>query len=257
MNGKLLLKGPLPDLPVPRPHVDVVARSRSSKPASRWADRSCATRRIVRRRPGEDPAVPAAAGLGLRERPQLQGLRGRPARGREGAVLPDGHPASRRRPARDLGRCRNRLLQPRVQHRPRPEPEHRGRTVDPEHRASRPPWATTCSSTPRSPRSSTPKRSVVVRYRQAGMDNEVEARCVVLTTPATVSHQVAVDLPQDVRDALGTVGLRALRERGVPHERVHSPAVGCRVRDRHAEAVVQHRAQPVQPRPGDLEPGPR
>ena len=49
------------------------------------------------------------------------------------------------------------------------------------------------------------KRSVVVRYRQHGVDLEVEGRCVVLATPATVSHRVAVDLPQDIRDALGKV----------------------------------------------------
>ena len=49
------------------------------------------------------------------------------------------------------------------------------------------------------------KRSVVVRYRQNGMDNAVEARCVVLATPATVSHRVAVDLPRDVREALGKI----------------------------------------------------
>ena len=48
-------------------------------------------------------------------------------------------------------------------------------------------------------------QSVVVRYRQDGMDNEAEGRCVVLATPATVSHRVAVDLPQDIRDALGKV----------------------------------------------------
>ena len=49
------------------------------------------------------------------------------------------------------------------------------------------------------------QHSVVVRYRHNGMDNEVEGRCVVLATPATVSHRVAVDLCQDVRDALGKV----------------------------------------------------
>ena len=91
------------------------------------------------------------------------------------------------------------------------------------------------------------KRSVVVRYRQDGVDNEVEGRCVVLATPATVSHRVAVDLPQDIRDALGKVRLRALRERRVPHRRVHSSAVGRRLRHRDAEAVVQHRAEPGQP----------
>ena len=49
------------------------------------------------------------------------------------------------------------------------------------------------------------KRSVIVRYRQDGLDKQVEARCVVLATPATVSHRVAVDLPPDVREALGAV----------------------------------------------------
>jgi len=49
------------------------------------------------------------------------------------------------------------------------------------------------------------KRSVVVRYRQDGVDKEVEGRYVVLATPATVSHRVAVDLPRDVREALGKV----------------------------------------------------
>src|SRR5262249_26870250 len=49
------------------------------------------------------------------------------------------------------------------------------------------------------------QRSVVVRYRQAGADHEVEARFVVLATPATVSHRVAVDIPEDIRGALGRV----------------------------------------------------
>ena len=49
------------------------------------------------------------------------------------------------------------------------------------------------------------QRSVVVRYRQAGADREVEGRFVVLATPATVSHRVAVDIPQDIREALGKV----------------------------------------------------
>jgi oxygen-dependent protoporphyrinogen oxidase len=46
------------------------------------------------------------------------------------------------------------------------------------------------------------RESVVVRYRQGGSDHEVEARTVVLATPATVAHRVAVDLPADVRGAL-------------------------------------------------------
>ncbi|MEI5522064.1 FAD-dependent oxidoreductase [Streptomyces brasiliscabiei] len=47
--------------------------------------------------------------------------------------------------------------------------------------------------------------SVVVRYRQDGVAREVEARCVVLATPATVSHRVAVDLDRDVREALSKI----------------------------------------------------
>ncbi|MFC9456622.1 NAD(P)/FAD-dependent oxidoreductase [Streptomyces sp. NPDC058430] len=49
------------------------------------------------------------------------------------------------------------------------------------------------------------KDSVVVRYRQDGTEQEVEARCVVLATPATVSHRVAVDLDRDLREALSKV----------------------------------------------------
>jgi oxygen-dependent protoporphyrinogen oxidase len=47
--------------------------------------------------------------------------------------------------------------------------------------------------------------SVVVRYRQDGTDREVEGRCVVLATPATVAHRVAVDLPAEIREALGKI----------------------------------------------------
>ncbi len=49
------------------------------------------------------------------------------------------------------------------------------------------------------------KDSVVVRYRENGQDRELEARYVVLATPATVAHKVAVDLPGDIRDALGRI----------------------------------------------------
>jgi oxygen-dependent protoporphyrinogen oxidase len=48
-------------------------------------------------------------------------------------------------------------------------------------------------------------RSVLVRYRQDGMEHEAEGRFAVLATPATVSQRVAVDLPPDIRDALGKV----------------------------------------------------
>ncbi len=47
--------------------------------------------------------------------------------------------------------------------------------------------------------------SVVVRYRQDDVDKEVRARYVVLATPATVSHRVAVDLDRDVRHALSKI----------------------------------------------------
>jgi oxygen-dependent protoporphyrinogen oxidase len=47
--------------------------------------------------------------------------------------------------------------------------------------------------------------SVVVRYRQDGVDKQVRARYVVLATPATVSRRVAVDLDPEVREALSKV----------------------------------------------------
>lgn len=45
----------------------------------------------------------------------------------------------------------------------------------------------------------------VVRYSQDGKEHEVQTRTVVLATPATVSRQVAVDLPTSTRDALAQV----------------------------------------------------
>lgn len=47
--------------------------------------------------------------------------------------------------------------------------------------------------------------SAVVRYRENGVEKEVEARCVVLATPATVSHRIAVDLDREVREALSKI----------------------------------------------------
>ncbi len=47
--------------------------------------------------------------------------------------------------------------------------------------------------------------AVEVRYTQDGNDRTVQARCAVLATPATVTHKIAVDLPEDVRDALGQI----------------------------------------------------
>lgn len=49
------------------------------------------------------------------------------------------------------------------------------------------------------------KDSVVVRYRQDGVDREEEARTVVLATTADVSHKIGVDLPEELRGALGQI----------------------------------------------------
>jgi protoporphyrinogen/coproporphyrinogen III oxidase len=49
------------------------------------------------------------------------------------------------------------------------------------------------------------KDSVLVRYRQGGAEREVQARCVVLATTASVSHRVAVDLDDDIRQALSRI----------------------------------------------------
>jgi protoporphyrinogen/coproporphyrinogen III oxidase len=49
------------------------------------------------------------------------------------------------------------------------------------------------------------KDSVIVRYSQGGIDREVEARAVVLATTADVSHRIGVDLPEDLRGALGQI----------------------------------------------------
>lgn len=48
-------------------------------------------------------------------------------------------------------------------------------------------------------------KSVVVRYTQGGVDKEVEARTVVLACTADVSHKIAVNIPEDLRDALGKI----------------------------------------------------
>ena len=47
--------------------------------------------------------------------------------------------------------------------------------------------------------------SVVVRYQQNGVEHEVEARTVILATPAPISHKIAVNLESDMRDALGKI----------------------------------------------------
>ena len=47
--------------------------------------------------------------------------------------------------------------------------------------------------------------SVLVRYSRHGTEHELRARCVVLATTASVSHRVAVDLDDDVREALARI----------------------------------------------------
>ncbi|MCI9888540.1 FAD-dependent oxidoreductase [Micrococcales bacterium 31B] len=47
--------------------------------------------------------------------------------------------------------------------------------------------------------------SVIVRYRQHGVDHEVEARTAILATTADVTRRIAVTVPDDLRAALGTV----------------------------------------------------
>lgn len=47
--------------------------------------------------------------------------------------------------------------------------------------------------------------SVTVRYRQAGVDQEVQGRTAVLATTADVSHRIGVNLPEDLREALSRI----------------------------------------------------
>lgn len=46
---------------------------------------------------------------------------------------------------------------------------------------------------------------VVVRYREDGQDHEVTARTAVLATPAPITRRLGVDLPADLREALGRI----------------------------------------------------
>ena len=92
--------------------------------------------------------------------------------------------------------------------------------------------------------------SVVVRYRQDGIDREVEARCVVLATPATVAHRVAVDLPTDVRDALGKVVYGPHVSAAFLTDETSAAPLGRLLRHRLPQALVRHRAQPGEHRPG-------
>jgi oxygen-dependent protoporphyrinogen oxidase len=49
------------------------------------------------------------------------------------------------------------------------------------------------------------KNTVVVRFRQNGVEREIRARCVILATTANVSQRIAVDLDDEVRDALAKI----------------------------------------------------
>ncbi|MDX6233123.1 MAG: protoporphyrinogen/coproporphyrinogen oxidase [Nocardioidaceae bacterium] len=47
--------------------------------------------------------------------------------------------------------------------------------------------------------------SVVVRYLQDGVEHRIEARSVILATTADVTHRIAVDLDDDIREALSQI----------------------------------------------------
>ncbi|MFC9553536.1 protoporphyrinogen/coproporphyrinogen oxidase [Rhodococcus sp. NPDC056960] len=49
------------------------------------------------------------------------------------------------------------------------------------------------------------KDHVVVRYTKDGVDHEVKARTAVLATPASISHRLGVNLPDDLREALSKI----------------------------------------------------
>lgn len=46
---------------------------------------------------------------------------------------------------------------------------------------------------------------VLVRYTRGGVAHEVQARTAVMATPAPITHRAAVNLPEDLRDALSQV----------------------------------------------------
>ena len=78
MNGKLLIKGPVQTYPfrIPMP---LSSRAALIKAGIKVSGQVLRYARIMRRRPGEDPALRQQRHLRLREQPQLPGLRGRPA----------------------------------------------------------------------------------------------------------------------------------------------------------------------------------
>lgn len=49
------------------------------------------------------------------------------------------------------------------------------------------------------------KDSVTVRYRQDGIDHEIQARTVILATTADISRRIGVNLPDNLRAALGKI----------------------------------------------------
>ena len=93
------------------------------------------------------------------------------------------------------------------------------------------------------------KDSVVVRYSQGGVDHEVEARTVVLATTADVSHRVGVDLPEDLRGALGQIKYGPHVSTAFLTNETIGPALGRHLRHRGAQALVRHRPEPGEHRP--------
>lgn len=51
----------------------------------------------------------------------------------------------------------------------------------------------------------TKRDHVVVRYRQNGEEHEIAARTAIVATTADVAHRIAVDLPEEIRDALAQI----------------------------------------------------
>ena len=127
-------QGPASQLRLPRPHARPVARgTRAHRCAGERRRPALRTRRSspARRIRGGPPA----AHLRLRGRPHVRGLHGPTAGGRGRAVPPHGEPLLGRS-GTDLRGSRHRLLQPRLEHRAGPGPQHPRRSLHP-HRGRR------------------------------------------------------------------------------------------------------------------------
>ena len=250
MNGKLLLKGPDRDLPVPHPDVVGVPHRARSRPASRWAHRSRGT-------PASCGSAPAKT--------RRSGSSGSTT-SRTTAASPTSSATSRTTPRR----CSDRRSPGRpadpdeisagagigyfslvLEHRPGPEPGHRRRPVHPDRGHRRRRWATGCSSAPRS--------QEIVHTKRLGRRPVPAGRGRpggrgALRRAGHAGHREPTGSPStcpaDIRDALGKVVYGPYVSAAFLTDETGPAAVGRRVRHRHAEAVVQHRAQPVEHRPG-------